>query len=317
MAIIRPTASVIWDAIFRLHFDYAIPLASAIAFSGVLALFPFLIFVTSLAGFIGGEPAADQAVSQMFEILPQEVAKGLAPEIRRVLGEPRGDILTASVFLTVLISTSGVESLRTALNRAYRLEEDRSFWYRRLQSVLFVIAGAAAVLVLGFSIILAPVIFVYAADKFEWLLDYWSIFDSLRFAVGIMVLFGTLLGMHFWLPAGWRKLQDILPGVLITMLLWLIAGVAYSEYLARYNHYVKTYAGLANLMIALMFFFVTALIFVFGGELNRAIIERDARVRGGLPPPAADGESDDTVDTAEDGLETRPALTREPEDPDS
>ena len=266
-----------WDAIVRLHFDYGIPFAGAVTFSLVLAFFPFLIFVTALAGLIGGVAAADQAVAPLFEAFPKEVADTLAPEVRRVLGQPRGDLLTLGILLTLVISSSGVESLRTALNRAYRVEEDRSFWFRRLQSVVFVLGAAVAMLILGFSIVLAPVLWDIAVRHFAWLAPYAQLVLKVRYGVATLVLAVVLFAMHFWLPAGKRRLGDVWPGILHTMVLWLIAGTAYSEYLARYNYYASTYAGLANVMIALMFFFVTAAIFVFGAELNRAFIEDEAK----------------------------------------
>jgi membrane protein len=254
-------------------------LAGAVTFSGVLALFPFLIFVTALAGFFGGADAADQAVAQLFETLPKEVADAFAPEVRRVVGQTRGDLLTIGFFLALVISSSGVESLRTALNRAYRVEEDRSFWYKRLQSFAFVIAGAVAMLIVGLSIVLAPAIQEFAGHHIKPLGTLGGLFGKLRLVIGTLAMAVMLFAMHLWLPAGKRQLKDIWSGILHTMVMWLVAGVGYSEYLARYNYYASTYAGLANVMIALFFFFITALIFVIGAELNRAFIED----RDGLP----------------------------------
>ncbi len=267
------------DTFLRLYNDLGISLAGAVTFSGVLALFPFLIFVTALAGYFGGEEAADRAVAELFATLPKEVADAFAPEVRRVIGQTRGDLLTLGIFLTLVISSSGVESLRTALNRAYRVDEDRSFWLRRLQSIAFVIAGAVAMLIVGLSIVLAPAIQEFAGHHIKPLGTLGGLFGQLRLFIGALAMAAMLFAMHFWLPAGNRRLVDIWPGILHTMVLWLVAGVGYSEYLARYNYYASTYAGLANVMIALFFFFITAVIFVFGAELNRAFIED----RDGIP----------------------------------
>ncbi len=267
------------NTLYRLYSDLGISLASAVTFSGVLALFPFLIFVTALAGFFGGADAAERAVAQLFDTLPKEVADAFAPEVRRVVGQTRGDLLTIGFFLALVISSSGVESLRTALNRAYRVEEDRSFWHRRLQSFAFVIAGAVAMLIVGFSIVLAPAIQEFAGHHIKPLGTLSGLFGNLRLLIGTLAMAVMLFAMHLWLPAGKRRLKDIWSGILHTMVLWLVASIGYSEYLARYNYYASTYAGLANVMIALFFFFITALIFVVGAELNRAFIED----RDGLP----------------------------------
>jgi membrane protein len=78
--------------------------------------------------------------------------------------------------------------------------------------------------------------------------------------------------VHKWLPAGRRGLVEIAPGIIVTMALWLVAGIAFGRYLADFAYtYVTYYAGLASAMIALVFLYYTALIFVYGGELNDAI----------------------------------------------
>jgi membrane protein len=193
----------------RLYNDLGIPLAGAVIFSGVLALFPFLIFVTALAGFLGGEEVAERAVAQLFRTVPDEIANAFAPEVRRVIGQKRGDLLTLGFFLALVISSSGVESLRPALNRAYRVREDRSFWYRRLQSFTFVIAGAFAMLVVGFSIVLAPAIQEFAGHHIRPLGTLGGVFSELRECIGTIVLVIMLFAIHFWLPAGRRRLADV------------------------------------------------------------------------------------------------------------
>ena len=88
----------------------------------------------------------------------------------------------------------------------------------------------------------------------------------------MVVLLVALVLVHKWLPAGRRRLGEIAPGIFVTMVLWLVAGVAFGRYLADFAYtYVTYYAGLASAMIALVFLYYTALIFVYGGELNDAI----------------------------------------------
>ena len=87
----------------------------------------------------------------------------------------------------------------------------------------------------------------------------------------------ALVVVHKWLPAGRRRMSEIAPGVVVTLLMWLAGGIGFGRYLAEFaTNYVTTYAGLASAMIALVFLYWTACIFIYGGELNAAI----ARVRG-------------------------------------
>jgi membrane protein len=93
-----------------------------------------------------------------------------------------------------------------------------------------------------------------------------------RFGVAAFVLVVALVIVHKWLPAGRRSLLDIAPGILATLLLWLAAGEIFGRYLAEFAFtYAYYYAGLASVMIALVFLYLTASIFIYGGELNAAI----------------------------------------------
>ena len=90
----------------------------------------------------------------------------------------------------------------------------------------------------------------------------------------------ALVVAHKWLPGGRRRFADIAPGVLVTLALWLVSGIYFGRYLAEFaNNYVTTYAGLASAMIALVFLYWIATIFVYGGELNQEIIrERERKI---------------------------------------
>jgi membrane protein len=100
------------------------------------------------------------------------------------------------------------------------------------------------------------------------------------------VLIIALVVAHKWLPAGRRGWIEILPGIIATLALWLVAGIAFGRYLAQYSGtYVSYYAGLASAMIALMFLYWTASIFVYGGALNAAIFHpRAAPARADATP---------------------------------
>ena len=134
-------------------------IASHIALSTLMALFPFLIVVTALAGFFfGSKQLADEAAKLLLEAWPQQVAAPIASDITRVLTGARGDVLTFGVLFAVYFASSGVESLRVGLNRAYTAPERRSWWLLRLESIFYVLVGAAAILAFAFLVVLEPLI---------------------------------------------------------------------------------------------------------------------------------------------------------------
>ncbi|HEX2654300.1 MAG TPA: YihY/virulence factor BrkB family protein [Xanthobacteraceae bacterium] len=248
-------------------------IASHIALSTLMSLFPFLIVVTSLAGFFGSKQLADEVAMILLEAWPHEVAAPIAREIHSVLTTVRGGALTLGVVFATYFASSGIEGLRIGLNRAYGVTETRVWWLLRLESVAYVLIGAVALLALAFLVVLGPLIVGAAVRAIPALAPFEGIVTFVRYAVTSVVLVVALLIAHLWLPAGRRRLGEVLPGITVTLALWLIAGIVFGRYLSEFaNNYVTTYAGLASAMIALVFLYLTALIFLLGGELNAAIM---------------------------------------------
>jgi membrane protein len=272
---IRYIFHVCIDAFYTFLADDGWAIASHIALSTLMALFPFLIVLTSLAGFFGSKELADQAASLLLQIWPKQVADTLSGEIHDVLTTTRGDILTVSAVLAVDFASNGVEALRVALNRAYAVIEPRRWYWLRLESIGYTLVAAFTSLAMAFLIVLGP-LFLEAARRHIPLIveTNENLLNIARYSVTVLAMIVALFVLHAWLPAGRRGFLQILPGIIFTLLGSLISGTVFGEYLARFaNNYVTMYAGLASVIIALVFLYFLAAVFVYGGELNAAIIK--------------------------------------------
>jgi len=272
---IRYIFHVSLDAFYTFLADDGWAIASHIALSTLMALFPFLIVLTSLAGFFGSKELADQAVELMLQVWPRQVANSLSGEIHDVLTTTRGDILTIGAVLAVYFASNGVEALRIALNRAYSVMETRRWYWLRLESILYTLVAAVTALAMAFLIVLGPLILEAARRHIPLIVETNEQFLNVsRYTVTVTALIVALFILHAWVPAGRRSFLQILPGIVFTMLASLLSGVVFGQYLARFaNNYVTMYAGLASVIIALVFLYFIAAIFVYGGELNAAIIK--------------------------------------------
>jgi membrane protein len=247
------------EAIYRLYEHSGFAMAGAVAFSFVVSLFPFCIFLGALAGIFGGRDLATQAVEQLFQILPQGVAAGLAPQIEAIMGRTRIDLLTVSAALSLFFATNAIETLRTALNGAYRVIEKRPYLLCLARSMVFVFVSAVSMLVLTWVVVVGPAM----AARFDPELTHSvSVMRStwlgamFRYGAAAAVIGGQLLAFHLWLAAGKRR---------------TVASL-YSYYL-NFSDYTRFYAGLSQLMVAMIFFQMTAVIVILGAELNRGIHE--------------------------------------------
>jgi membrane protein len=271
---------VLYDALGHFNDDDGWSMASHLAISALMALFPFLIFATTLASFLGAQAFAETAVHLVFDTWPDQIAEPISREVVNVLTVQRGDLLTYGVLLAAFFASNGVEALRTSLNRAYRVTETRSIFWRRLQSILFVLIATIGFVVISVLLVFAPIIVRVLVLKFEWITPYLGTITLWRFVIASTVIVLGLIAVHFWLPAGKRKFTEIVPGMIFTLIGWLIGSTVFASYLDRFSSYVTTYAGLASIMIAVVFLYIVSAVFILGGELNAAISRyQEARAR--------------------------------------
>ncbi len=283
MRFIRLPFRIVIDAVRHLIADDGWAIASHIALSTLMALFPFLIVVTALAGlFFGSKNLADEAARILLEAWPPEVAGPIAKDVARVLTHSQGGVLTFGALFATYFASSGVEGLRIGLNRAYGTPEIRAWWLLRLELIFYVLVGAIAILSFSFGVVLAPLIWAKLVEYVPAVQPFDGLVTVARYAVAAVVLIIALMILHKWLPAGKRRFADIWPGIAATLLLWLAAGAIFGRYLAQFaGAYTTMYAGLASAMIALVFLYMCAIIFIFGAELNAVIAKaRAARANG-------------------------------------
>ena len=274
------TKRVLGDAIGHFNNDDGWALASHLALSALMALFPFLIFATSLASFLGAHAFADTAVHLIFDTWPDEIAAPIAREVANELTVPRGDVLTVGILAAAFFATNGIEALRVGLNRAYRVVDRRSIIWLRAQSLAFVLIATLGFLIVSSLLVVAPIAVDIAQKHLPGIRPYLGTITIWRFVVASIVIVLALIAVHLWLPAGRRRLRDIVPGLVFTLVFWVLVSTAFATYLGYFSSYVTTYAGLASIMIALVFLYIVSAIFILGGELNAAIRRYlDARSR--------------------------------------
>jgi membrane protein len=274
---------VVWEAVYwGLLRNESFAHASNVAFSIVFSLFPFLILLTGLAGYWGGAElahAAEQGTGGIFAVLPEELVKTLKPELAAVLIGSQAQVLTVGAVLLGVIVTGLVEALRMALNYAYRCYDHRHFLIRRLEGTFFMLVGGIVILGLGFLVIVLPVIWDFLIPHAPELAPYYSWFNRIPLVFFSAGVFAFLLSAHLFLPARKQRLADVMPGVIVTMALWFAAGLIFSYWMSHFATYSRTYAGLAGVIALMFFFYIIAILFLLGAEINHALLA----LRGQVP----------------------------------
>ena len=149
------------------------------------------------------------------------------------------------------------------------MEEARSIWFCRLQSLAFTIIFSICIILVMLVLVIGPVLWSYIQP----MLDVpWSRAGcrgaALRRGGGAALPRGGAL--YRWLPSRHLPLREILPGAAVTVVLWVALASLFSWYLQNLGRFSVTYGSLGGIVVTLLFFYVSATIFVFGAEINSA-----------------------------------------------
>ena len=282
--------SIIWRrALILFAQNNALLAAGNMAFLTMLSLFPFIIFIVALSGFLGQTESGLESITFFLSVLPPEVAEVLDGPIQGIVKSTGKEILTGSILFAVWTAAIGVEAAREVLIKAFGPEYARPVWIRRLESLGVVILGGIAVIAAMSVLVLGPPILKALASYFPDAVtggidELWS-YLSLLVSPSLLLL--GLYGVYLALTP--RKIEKVarFPGTFLCLFILVATAKGLSVYLKYVDNYDVTYGSLAGVVIMQLFCFLVSLGFVLGAELNAAYTF--AEVKSAVP-----GETEST-----------------------
>ena len=258
----------VWHAIDAMAGRHGFEIAGYIAFSIMLSLFPFMIFLVSLAGFFGSTQTGEDFLSALSLVAPPEVTDTLRPAISEVISHRSSGLLTIGLVLSLYSASSAVAALRLALNLAYEIDESRSFWLRKGLDFTIVLVGSVIVILTSALVILGPWIWSLMARIGIVNADGRAAWHIARYGFTLVVMIGAVTALHRILPDVKLTVAQAVPGAALTTVLWIAAASALTLYFGKFANYSATYGSLGGVIVTLLFFYVSAIIFILGGEWN-------------------------------------------------
>ncbi|HVL56923.1 MAG TPA: YihY/virulence factor BrkB family protein [Burkholderiaceae bacterium] len=263
-----PALRVLADAVRGYVFHQCGNYAGSVAFSTMIAMFPLLILLAATAGFVGQPGAAAELAARVLEYAPPIVREAMQPVIDQVLSHRNRTLLTIGFVVTVWAASSGMQSIRTALNRAYGVERGQPFWKARLKVAAFtIVVGGGTVVAFG-SVVLMPYIWRILGDmsaEGSW------IRESVRYVAAFIVLILLYTITYAWLPDVKQRLRSVLAGAIVGAGLWVLAAALLSHVWRTAGKLELVYGGFAGLIATLAFLYVSAATLIFGAEINAAL----------------------------------------------
>ena len=269
-------------ALARFGSNNGMVLAGNMAFLGMLALFPFLIFLVALSGFFGKTEYGQNAISLFLSNFPEEVASIVARPIEGIIQNTGGEILTISILFALWTAASGVEAARAAIIRAYGEEYSRVYWRRQLENLAIVIIAASMALVSMALLVIGPHILTALEHFITLPTGVYDLLNLARFGLGPLALFMALWGLYFALSPHkhFHKLFHA-PGALLALAVWIATGLSFSTYLKYAPQLSVAYGSLAGVIIAQIFFFIVSIGFIVGAEYNACFARDYAKEKQG------------------------------------
>jgi len=265
--------------------------AAQLSYYFLLALFPALLFMTSLLGYFAGEDSQLRAglFRYLAAVLPGDASQLIAKTVNDVTAGSGGGKLSFGVLATLWAASNGMTAISESLNAAYDLKETRPWWKVRLVAIGLTLA-------LSFLIISSLVLVLYghdladtvavkyglgAAFALTWKIVQWPI-------VLAFVLLGFALIYYFAPDARDQDWKWITPGSVAGVALWLLVSFAFKTYLTFFNSYSATYGSLGAVIILMLWFYFTGAAILVGGEINSEV--ENAMAKRGAPDAKEKGE---------------------------
>jgi membrane protein len=248
--------------------------AGSLAFSSVLAMFPLLILLSASAGYIGKPGDAAQLASRVMEYAPQLVREVMQPVIDQVLAHRNQALLAIGVVVTLWTASSGMQAIRSALNRAYGIERGLAFWKARIKVTLFTVIVGSAILVAFSSVVILPYVWQVLADNVGDGPDVHWVRHAVRYALAYLVLVALYALMYGWLPDIRQRIYTVLPGALVGAAMWVGAAAALSYTLRTAGKLALLYGSFAGVVATLVFLYISATTLIFGAEINGVLRNR-------------------------------------------
>ncbi|HJV75508.1 MAG TPA: YihY/virulence factor BrkB family protein [Noviherbaspirillum sp.] len=244
--------------------------ASALAYQVFFSLFPFIIFLVALLGFLNLGSFFQWLREQAQLLLPQQ-AMTQVNQVIDGLQQPQGGLLSLGVIVAMWSASAAVRATMNALNVAYDVNESRPAWKLYPLSIFYTV-GLAALM------ILAAVLLVVGPQAIQWLAQwigmeqiFVTLWAWLRWPAALFLLTLVVAIVYYVAPDAEQEFRFITPGAAFAVIVWILASLGFNYYVSNFGNYNATYGSIGTIIVLLLYFFISAAVMLFGAELNATI----------------------------------------------
>lgn len=244
--------------------------AAALAYRALFSVFPFLLFLMALLGFLQLPAFFAWLREQAALVLPPVAMEQVDPVIDQ-LQQSQGGLMSFGIVLALWTASIGVRALMNAMNKVYEVDESRAAWKLFLLSVLYTIGLAIMMLLAAGFMTLGPQIMSWIAAQIgmeQLLVAVWA---WIRWPLAIFLLMLAVALIYYATPDVEQDFRFITPGSVVAVIVWLAASIGFGIYVQNFADYNATYGSIGAIIVLLLYFYISAAVLLLGAQLNATI----------------------------------------------
>jgi membrane protein len=248
-------------------------LAAQLSYFFLLSLFPFMIFLITLVGYLPFDEI--NVMNFVATYAPEEIVTMLNDNLGQIMNNRNGGLLSIGIIGTLWSASNGINALVRSFNKAYNIEEERSFIVMRGISIILTIAMLLVIVVAFLFPIFGKMIGVYLFSFFglsEGFLDMWN---TLRWIISSIIFFIVLTMLYRMAPSKRVYFKHVYIGAIFATICWQLTSLAFSYYVTSMGNYSATYGSLGGVIILMIWFYLSGMIIIVGGEINAQMEKRE------------------------------------------
>jgi membrane protein len=246
-------------------------IAAQLSYYFFLSLFPALLFLVALASFFPLYNFTDELMRMIGPIAPAAVVDLLKEQLTSLSNSGDTGLLSIGLLMALWSSSAAMVSVIDAMNRAYDIEDSRTWVKRRIVAIALTI-GLALFILTSFGLIVAgPWLADFLGQRLGLASAFTMTWKVLQWPV-VFLLASTGFGfVYYFAPDAEQEWVWITPGALMATILWFVASLAFRYYVVNFGNYEEAYGTLGAIILTLLWFYITGLAMVIGAELNAEI----------------------------------------------
>lgn len=261
------------ELIFRFKDDHVTAIGAQLSYYLILSIFPFLIFFLNILSFT---PLVREDVLQsIIAVLPLETQRIVTNLVMETIINSSETLLSFGAITGIWAASKGIMALIRAINKAYDVEETRSYIELRLLAIIFTLALLILLTIVLLTIVFGELIGLRIVRFLGLTLNFmifWEYFRVIISIASMILIFALLFRFSPSLRNGNTiHFKDTLPGAIFSSVGWIITSTMFSYYVNNFANYTKTYGSLGGMMVLLIWLYISSIIVVMGGEINATI----------------------------------------------